>query len=250
MGGGLQKIVVRHCNETGILGFRISRFQLTAHRMFAREGYGLMAGSVAISLVLGWGATATGGVLGNLLWVPAIFVVAFTFYFFRDPVRVIPEGADTLLLSPADGKVILIEEEHDPIYHKGPARKISIFLSPLNVHVNRIPATGTIEYDRYVPGEYLVAWHEKASELNERSEIGMVHTSGVRVLFKQIAGAVARRIVFHVAEGDKVTAGERFGIVKFGSRMDVLVPLDLEITANVGDRVTGGESILGRFSTA
>jgi phosphatidylserine decarboxylase len=172
----------------------------------------------------------------------------FTFYFFRDPKRTPPANKADLLLSPADGKVILLEEMDDPIFHEARVRKISIFLSPLNVHVNRIPATGTIQFERYIPGEYLVAWHEKASELNERSEIGMVHTSGAKILFKQIAGAVARRIVYDVKVGDSVDAGERFGIVKFGSRMDVIVPLDVELSIAIGDKVVGGETVLGRFT--
>ena len=115
------------------------------------------------------------------------------------------------------------------------------------MHVNRIPADGVIEFDQYVSGDYLVAWHPKASELNERSQLGLVHPSGVRVLFKQIAGAVARRVVYHVAPGDTVKAGERFGIVKFGSRMDVLVPPHVPIFAEVGDRVQGGVTILGHL---
>ncbi len=113
-----------------------------------------------------------------------------------------------LLIAPADGRVILIQDvAHEPLYLHGPAKQVSIFLSPLNVHVNRIPADGVIEFDQYVPGEYLVAWHEKASEKNERSQLGLVHPSGHRVLFKQIAGAIARRIVYHARVGDAVKAG-------------------------------------------
>jgi phosphatidylserine decarboxylase len=124
---------------------------------------------------------------------------------------------------------------------------VSIFLSPLNVHVNRSPVDGVVEYDEYVAGEYLVAWHPKASEKNERSQIGVRHPSGQKVLFKQIAGAVARRIVYHIRVGDAVTAGQRFGIVKFGSRMDVLVSPESEIFVKVGDRVSAGETILGKL---
>ncbi|TDI76175.1 MAG: phosphatidylserine decarboxylase family protein [Bacteroidetes bacterium] len=217
--------------------------------MFAREGYAVMLGAVGLGGLLVWGAVQFGGPWGYILWTLAIFVVLFTFYFFRDPARTPPANSDNLLLAPADGKVILLEEVDDPIFHEGRVRKLSIFLSPLNVHVNRIPATGTIEFVRYIPGDYLVAWHEKASELNERSEIGMVHTSGVKVLFKQIAGAVARRIVYDVKVGDQVRAGDRFGIVKFGSRMDILIPLDFQIHVSVGDKVVGGESILGTFTS-
>jgi phosphatidylserine decarboxylase len=215
--------------------------------MFAREGYVLIASAVAVSAVLvvvGWQA---GTVPRIALWVLAALVTLFTLWFFRDPRRTPPAGARALLLAPADGRVVEIVEEEEPLFLEGPARRISIFLSPLDVHVNRIPADGVIAFDRYVPGEYLVAWNPKASELNERSQLGLVHPSGVRVLFKQIAGAVARRVVYHVQVGDTVRAGDRFGIVKFGSRMDVLVPPHVPVFAEVGDRVTGGVTILGHL---
>jgi phosphatidylserine decarboxylase len=153
-----------------------------------------------------------------------------------------------LLLAPADGKVVQIETVHESLYIQGEARQVSIFLSPLDVHVNRVPADGVIEYDQYVPGDYLVAWHPKASEKNERSQLGLRHPSGTPILFKQIAGAVARRIVYHIGVGDKVRAGERFGLVKFGSRMDVLVPPYVPIHVKVGDRVVAGETVLGDLS--
>ncbi len=215
--------------------------------MFAREGYVLIASAVAVSVVLVVVGLQTGALLRALLWVLAALLTLFTLWFFRDPARTPPAEAARLLLSPADGRVVEIVEENEPLYLQGPARRISIFLSPLDVHVNRIPADGVIEFDRYVEGDYLVAWHPKASELNERSQLGLVHPSGVRVLFKQIAGAVARRVVYHVAPGDTVRAGERFGIVKFGSRMDVLVPPHVPIFARVGDRVRGGVTILGHL---
>ena len=215
----------------------------------APEGYALVVGAFVVAAVIviltsvygpAW-LKAVGYVLGAL-------IVGFVLWFFRDPVRTPPADADPLLLAPADGKVIEIVEEDEPLYIKGKATRISIFLSPLNVHVNRSPATGTVEFDQYVPGDYLVAWHPKASELNERSQLGLRHAgSGEPVLFKQIAGAVARRIVYHVGVGDELSAGERFGIVKFGSRMDIFVREGVEITTNIGDRVTAGETIIGSF---
>ena len=182
------------------------------------------------------------------LIVAGILLVVFVVMFFRDPKRVSPEeGEDELLvLAPADGKVVLIKEIEDDLYIKGRARQLSIFLSLFNVHVNRIPASGTIEYCRYLPGDYLVAWHPKASEKNERSEFGLMHKSGVKILFKQIAGAVARRIVYYVKEGDDVMAGDRFGVVKFGSRMDVIVPIHVQFDVRVGDSVRAGETVLLR----
>ncbi len=217
--------------------------------MFAREGYFLIGSSLVLALVLAALGWQLAGIWRVLLVLSGVAVLGFTLYFFRDPHRTPPAEAagGRLILAPADGKVVEIVEEPEPLYLKGPARRVSIFLSPLNVHVNRIPADGVIEFDRYVAGDYLVAWHPKASEKNERSQLGLRHADGTRLLFKQIAGAVARRIVYHVTVGDTVKAGERFGIVKFGSRMDVLVPPDVPILVAVGDRVTAGETILGRF---
>ncbi len=220
--------------------------------MFAREGYPLIAGAAVLSA----GLVLIGSQL-DPAWrvIPmglAVAVLAFTLYFFRDPDRSPPTGPERehVLLAPADGKVVDVVDEAEPQYLNGPSTRVSIFLSPLDVHVNRIPADGVIEFERYVPGDYLVAWHPKASEKNERSELGVQHPSGHRVLFKQIAGAVARRIEYHVHEGDAVRAGDRFGIVKFGSRMDVHVPPGVAVHVEKGDRVRAGESVLGRFPSS
>lgn len=212
--------------------------------MLAPEGYPLIFGSAVLAIVV-----SVIGVLlvpyGILLVLVGVLTFVFTVWFFRDPARTPPSKASGLMLAPADGKIIEIVEEEDPIYLRGPVRRLSIFLSPLNVHVNRIPVDGKVEYERYVPGEYLVAWHPKASEKNERSEIGVMHPSGVPILFKQIAGAVARRIVYYPRVGDSVQAGDRFGIVKFGSRMDVIVPPYITFSVEPGQRVVAGETVLG-----
>jgi len=134
----------------------------------------------------------------------------------------------------------------DNEYHHGPAKQISIFLSPLNVHVNRVPVSGVVDYYKYVNGKYLVAFHEKSSELNERTHIG-IKNSRTRVLFKQIAGAVARRIVCEIKVGDEVHVSDRFGMIKFGSRMDLIVVPEMEIEVKVGDIVVAGETILCRL---
>lgn len=219
--------------------------------MFAREGYALIAAAAALSGLLALLGTLLqlSPVWRGVLYVLAALVLGFTLYFFRDPERTPPSGPerDRVLLAPADGKVVEIVEEEEPHYLKGPSTRISIFLSPLDVHVNRVPASGVIEFERYVPGDYLVAWHPKASAKNERSELGLRHPDGHQVFFKQIAGAVARRIVYHVEEGDTVQAGARFGIVKFGSRMDVHVAPHVALRVEEGDRVRAGETILGRF---
>lgn len=217
--------------------------------MLAPEGYSTLGWTALLAAFLSVGAyywlPGAWRIVGLLL---AVLLLAFVLFFFRDPERQPPEGAEALLLAPADGRVVEIADvAHEPVYLKGPARRLSIFLSPLDVHVNRVPAAGVIELVRYMPGDYLVAWHPKASEKNERSEIGLYHPSGVRIFFKQIAGVMARRIVFHLKEGDTVRAGQRFGIVKFGSRMDVLVPPHITFEVNVGDRVRAGETVLGRL---
>lgn len=213
----------------------------------AREGYLLIAAAAIIALLLVLLALVVGGFIGWVLAVVGVAALLFTAWFFRDPRRVAPTGAEALVLAPADGRVIEIVEEHDPLYLNGPARRISIFLSPLNVHVNRTPISGTVEYVNYYSGDYLVAWHPKASELNERSEVGMRHPNGTPVLFKQIAGAVARRIVCYAEVGQEYAAGDRYGIVKFGSRMDVLLPPEVPVVTEVGARVTAGHTVLARL---
>jgi len=179
--------------------------------------------------------------LGSLL-------ILFAIWFFRDPERIPPKEItedSSILLSPADGKVIEITEIVEPNYLKTKVLRISIFLSPLNVHVNRSPSTGVVEYFKYYPGKYLIASHPKASDLNENSQIGLKMENGQRILFKQITGYVARRLVCEVKVGMHLTAGEKFGMMKFGSRMDIFVPLSSELFVKVGDKVRGGEQIIG-----
>lgn len=212
--------------------------------MFAKEGYTIIATTAGISLVL----TLLGYWIGNrwswLLYILAALLMVFVLNFFRDPERTTPAGNE-LLIAPADGKVVQIVELEHAKYIDGPATQVSIFLSAFDVHVNRIPLSGVVEYVHYYPGEYLLAWHEKASELNEQSQFGLRHESGTKILFKQITGYVARRIVYHIAEGDSVTAGNRFGMMKFGSRMDIIVPANVELNVKVGQRTVAGETVMG-----
>jgi phosphatidylserine decarboxylase len=176
-----------------------------------------------------------------------LLFMAFTLYFFRDPERNAPAGGD-LVVAPADGKVLFVRDVTDSEYVHGAAVQISIFMSPLNVHVNRYPVNGTVEYFRHFPGEYLVAFDEKASLRNERTHIGIAHTRG-RVLFKQIAGFIARRIVAEVREGDTAVAGARFGMIKFGSRVDVILPRSVTVHVKTGETTVAGETVLAHFST-
>lgn len=184
-----------------------------------------------------------------ILLLLVIFLMSFTFYFFRDPERSIPEGYDDrMILAPGDGKIVIVEDiinKEDNLYAKGePLKQISIFLSPLNVHVNRNPTNGIVKYYKYIEGEYIVAFDHKSSDRNERTEIGIEDRMGRNVLFKQIAGFVARRIVCDLDEGSVVKAGERFGMIKFGSRVDILLKPDTEIKVKINDIVKGGESVV------
>jgi phosphatidylserine decarboxylase len=179
-----------------------------------------------------------------ILLLLSIFLFGFTLFFFRDPVRKLPAGLKpNEIISPADGKVMMIEEIEEKAFLKSHAKLIAIFLSPLNVHVNRLPASGIVDYFNYVKGNYVVAFDHKSSERNERTEIG-ISTGMFKVFFKQIAGFVARRIVCELRAGDKVQIGEKFGMIKFGSRMDVIIPVDSIIKVSVNQRVTGGETVL------
>ena len=173
-------------------------------------------------------------------------IFLFNFYFFRDPQRSIPTG-DDLILSPADGKVVLIEEVEETEFLKEKVTRVSISLSVFDVHVNRVPVTGMVSYLKYLEGKFFVAFADKASEENEQSIIGIEHARG-KVLFKQIAGIIARRIVYHLNIGDQVSAGQRFGLIRYGSRVDVYFPKNTTIRVKLNDMVTGGETVLGEFN--
>jgi phosphatidylserine decarboxylase len=176
-------------------------------------------------------------------------IFLLTLYFFRDPDREPPENiSDDTVLSPADGKVVLIEDIENIYRELFPSeqvlKKISIFLSPLNVHVNRIPLSGKINYFRYLKGTFLVAFEPKASDKNERTEIGVENKNGKKIVFKQIAGYVARRIVCKLRKGDEVVRGDRFGMIKFGSRMDIIFKPDSKIFVTKGQKVICGKTII------
>lgn len=176
----------------------------------------------------------------------------FTLWFFRDPDRTIPPEAITdasIVISPADGKIVQMEVENERYYLKGESKRVSIFLSPIDVHVNRTPVSGVVEFYEYVPGDYLVAYHPKASEKNEHSRIG-VKTEYGKVFYKQIVGLVARRIVCELKIGDTIQVGDKIGMMKFGSRMDIAMEPDAEILVKIGDRVVAGETIIAKLNKA
>lgn len=176
-----------------------------------------------------------------------LFLTLFLAYFFRDPERQIPSG-ENLILSPADGKIVAVKTISEPLFLKSQAQKISIFLSPLDVHINRIPASGKVGFLSYFHGKFLAAYKDKASTDNEQTAIG-ISTSYGKILFKQIAGVLARRIVCRLKVGQEVKAGERFGMIRFGSRVDVFLPEGLELKVQMGDKVTGGETVLAIAKT-
>jgi phosphatidylserine decarboxylase len=175
----------------------------------------------------------------------SLAVLGFVTNFFRDPERTTPKG-ENLIIAPADGKVVVVKKIFDNEFFHSDVWQVSIFMSPLNVHVNRNPISGVVKHTRYVQGEYFAAFEDKASEKNEQMIVGLENANG-KVLCKQIAGFVARRIVCQLKSGDTVTAGQRFGMIKFGSRVDVLVPLSVDLRTKIGDVTLAGETILGEF---
>ncbi len=201
----------------------------------APEGFpiiGLLAVTAAVSGMLGWCMPA--GIALVLLW--------FSVWFFRDPERVVPAG-DGIAVSPADGKVILITKAADPIYGTECTR-ISVFMNLFSVHVNRSPVSGTVKAIRYFPGKFFNASLDKASEDNERCAYAMEDADGRPWVFVQIAGLIARRIVCRAEEGDTLPRGGRFGLIRFGSRMDVYLPSDYVPSVKVGDTVFAGHSVI------
>jgi phosphatidylserine decarboxylase len=171
-------------------------------------------------------------------------LTVFVISFFRDPERSIPAG-DKAILSPADGKIIRLESCTEERFLKGPAIKVSIFMSVFNVHVNRIPLSGRIAEVAYRPGKFVSANLDKASAANEQNALLLEAAGGTKLLFVQIAGLIARRIVCWVRKGDPVERGRRFGMIRFGSRMDVYLPPNVQIQARLGQKVYGGQTILG-----
>ena len=179
-------------------------------------------------------------VLSVFLTVMGLFVL----YFFRNPARQIPDG-DRVIVSPADGKIVEICEEMEPHYLKEKSVRVSIFLSIFDVHVNRFPMAGTVRMMFYKPGKFLPAYRSKASEKNEHTCIGIECKNGVKMTVKQIAGIAARRIVCHAKPGKSFGTGERFGLIRFGSRTDLFLPVGTPLSIKVGDKVHGGSTIIG-----
>ena len=214
-----------------------------------KEGYFIMGGAALLLLLINW---AVRYFIPELIWLHWLLLIASVIFFllivqfFRVPTRVITSD-EGRIIAPCDGKVVVIEEVVENEYFQGPRRQISIFMSPLNVHVNWNPVSGVVQYFKYHPGLYLVAWHPKSSTDNERTTTVVRTSQGVDILFRQIAGAVARRIRWYIKEGDEVQQSTQMGFIKFGSRVDVFVPLDAEIKVNLNDKTVGSVTVLAEL---
>ena len=215
-----------------------------------REGYSLLFISLLVLFginYLVYYLAPEAAVVQNITIGVSIIFYLVILQFFRNPIFSIEKG-DKTVLAPADGKVVVIEETIETEYLKSKRRQISIFMSPLNVHVNRMPVGGTISFYKYHAGKYLVAWHPKSSTENERTTVVAKMKNGTEVLFRQIAGAVARRIKCYVTEGQPLEQGQEFGFIKFGSRVDIFLPLDAKITVKVGEVTKGGRTVIAELA--
>jgi len=213
--------------------------------MFHKEGYKII---VIASTILAFTLLSIDKFIA-IFWLNKLLSIGFVLFyililqFFRNPKRnsILNENQ---ILAPADGKVVVIEEVFESEYFKDKRRQISIFMSPLNVHITRYVMSGIINYSKYHPGKYLVAWHPKSSELNERTTVVINNRSFGDVLYRQIAGAVARRIVNYAKKGDSVVQGQDAGFIKFGSRLDIFLPLDIKINVSLNQQVKGGITVI------
>lgn len=214
-----------------------------------KEGKRLIAGAFLILVIIN---VLIFNFSGSAFWLPIVFLalsvltLSFLLYFFRSPERAAEIDAETVC-SPADGKIVVIETTTEKEYLKEQRLQISVFMSPLNVHSNRYPVSGTVKEVIYHPGKYLVAWHPKSSELNERCTTVIEMESGDEIVVRQIAGAVARRIVTYAKPGQKVRQGDELGFIKFGSRVDIFLPVSFKPEVAIDRKVKAVRSVLGRF---
>lgn len=213
--------------------------------MFHKEGSKLIF--ITLLLVVGIIFLADAFVsiewLRTLLFVFAIVILVLVLQFFRNPTRV-ADNSDNHILAPVDGKVVVIEEVYEPEYFKDKRLMVSIFMSPINVHVTRYALNGIVKYSKYHPGKYLVAWHPKASEENERTTVVINNRVYGEVMYRQIAGALARRIINYAQEGMRVVQGKDAGFIKFGSRVDLYLPLGTEVNVKIGEKAIGNKTVI------
>ncbi|WP_250433890.1 phosphatidylserine decarboxylase family protein [Hanstruepera flava] len=213
--------------------------------MFHKEGHKIIVLTliVVVGLFLLVDSFNLASWLSTLIMLALLVFLILILQFFRNPKRNIFFN-DTHVVSPVDGKVVVIEEVEEPEYFKDKRIQVSVFMSPINVHVTRYPIGGEVVFSKYHPGKYLVAWHPKASEENERTTVVVENPSFGKVLYRQIAGALAKRIVNYAKPNDKVNQGDDSGFIKFGSRVDLFLPLDSEIKVQLNQKVRGGESVI------
>ncbi|MCX2573710.1 phosphatidylserine decarboxylase family protein [Pedobacter sandarakinus] len=215
-----------------------------------KEGYTTIAVTILLIFVINAFVDYKYYDITWLRWFVYIFSAALfliVLQFFRNPSRSFSSGED-FVVCPADGKVVVIEETEEGEYFKDKRLQVSIFMSPVNVHINRNPISGVVKFFKYHPGKYLAAWNPKSSTENERTTTVVEHKNGTPVLFRQIAGALARRIVWYVKEGDQVVQSEQFGFIKFGSRVDVFLPVGTKVNVSLNEVVKGGITTLATLS--
>jgi phosphatidylserine decarboxylase len=212
-----------------------------------KEGTGtLLLTVLTLAIINGLAGFYASDLWQTVLWILSAVLFLIVLQFFRKPTRKTPINPQHII-APADGKVVVIEEVTETEYFQDKRIQVSIFMSPVNVHVNYNPISGIVSYFKYHPGKYLVAWHPKSSTENERTTVVTKHSSGKEVLFRQVAGALARRICWYVDKGKEVTQGQEFGFIKFGSRIDLYLPLDAKIKVKIGDKPIGGESVIAEL---
>lgn len=218
---------------------------MTIHKEGRRILFLLFIGLLGINLIITW-FYPTYILLQNIFIAGSIIFFLIVLQFFRSP-RIVTAYNEKHILAPADGKVVVIEETKEEEYFQDRRKQVSIFMSPVNVHVNRNPASGVVKYFKYHAGKYLVAWHPKSSTDNERTTFVIELQNGIDILVRQIAGALARRIKWYIKEGDSVEQGEEFGFIKFGSRVDIFLPLDAEVRVNIGDKTKAGRTVIAEL---
>ena len=217
--------------------------------MFHKEGYRIIMNTFVLVAAIAVLAEYKISIewIKSIVQITALILLILVLQFFRNPNRTTPKN-EKHLISPVDGKVVIVQEVFEKEYFKDKRLQVSIFMSPLNVHVTRYTMSGVINFSKYHPGKYLVAWHPKSSELNERTTIVLENETFGEILYRQIAGAVARRIVNYAEEGTQVTQGEDAGFIKFGSRVDLFLPLGTPIDVKVNDVVKGGVQTIAHLS--
>ena len=217
--------------------------------MFHKEGYTIIIISMVILVLLIFLTDALLDVewLRKLIMIILVLFYVLILQFFRNPKRNTVENLHQII-APADGKIVVVEEVVEKEFFKDKRRQVSIFMSPLNVHVTRYPISGKVVFSKYHPGKYLVAWHPKSSEENERTTIVVENNTVGKILYRQIAGAVARRIVNYAEENEKVVQGTDAGFIKFGSRIDIFLPLDMKVNVSLNDKSIGGETIIAEYN--